>query len=648
MTALGTRKLNRRPAVEILEDRVVPTLLGNQLFPSDNPWNQYIANAPADLNSNTLVNSIGANSHVHPDFGAGMWQGANIGIPFNVVSGNQPKITVVIDAYEDQSDVVPIPIPAGVVLEGDPAAAPGDRHMLVYDKDNNILYETFNTKRPSETADGMWHADSEAVWDLNVNSFRPPTWTSADAAGLPILPGLVRPDEVYDQGKIEHAIRFTVPSSRNAFIYPASHQAGSNNSSLPRMGERFRLKASFDISGFSPANRVILQAMKDYGLIVADNGSGWYISGEPSPRWNDDELNELKTLIGSNFEAVDLTPIVSGLDTTSGPGTGGTTVTITGLNFSGGAGLTQVFFGTTASTSVTVNSDGSITAVSPAHAAGTVDVTVQSPYGTSALVAADRFTYTSGSGGQPGAFRFSTATYSVNENGGTATITVTRTGGSTGAVSVQYATSNGTATAGVDYTSAASTLQFAEGQTSRTFTVTIREDTLVEGNETVNLTLSNPGGGATLGSPATATLTIIDNDTNPPPPPPVPPPIPNPLPASPVQVSVERGKVRRNPRTNRYRQTVTLRNVGAAALRGPVSLVLDGLRAGVRLRNPTGVTTSAAPLGSPYVNVVASGGVLGPGGAVTLTLEFTNPKRRAIGYVARVMAGDGGLTVESR
>src|SRR5207248_1743978 len=200
------------------------------------------------------------------------------------------------------------------------------------DQDHNLLYETFNTHRPSEEPDGHWHADSEAVWDLSKDSFRTPGFTSADAAGLPILPGLVRPDEVLDQGKITHALRFTVSQSQNAYVFPASHEAGSNNVALPRMGERFRLKASVDISGFSLANQVILQALKDYGMIVADNGSSWYLSGEPSTRWNDSDLHALGQLTGNNFEAVDLTPrIVSA--TYNGALASGSVVTITGLNF---------------------------------------------------------------------------------------------------------------------------------------------------------------------------------------------------------------------------------------------------------------------------------------------------------------------------
>jgi hypothetical protein len=347
-------------------------------------------------NSATLVASIGLSRSLHPDFGAALYAGSAIGIPFQAVSGTQPTVNVVIDAYSSESDQLPIPIPANAAIEGDPLPSDqntGDRHLLVYDQDHNVVYETYNTHRPSETPDHQWHADSEAVWDLGRNSFRTPDFTSADAAGLPILPGLIRPDEVLDQGRIDHAIRFTVPRSRNAYVFPASHQAGVNNPSLPRMGERFRLKQSFDISGYSHTNQVILQALKDYGMIVADNGSGWYLSGQPSSRWDDNDLHNLSRVLGSDFEAVDLTPAVSGLSASSGLTAGGTSLTITGLNFSGGAGQTQVFFGDVPAASVTVMSDIQIVVVAPAHAAGTVDVTVHSPYGTSEVVAGDQFTY---------------------------------------------------------------------------------------------------------------------------------------------------------------------------------------------------------------------------------------------------------------
>ncbi len=384
------------PQVRELEARQVPTLLGNQLFPADNPWNQRITDAPVAANSDTLVQSIGLTKSVHADFGSAIWDGSLIGIPLNAVPGTQPKVNVVIDAYPGESDLQPIPIPAGALIEGDPlpsAQNTGDRHLIVYDQDNNILYETFNTHRPSEEPDRQWHADAEAVWNLNTDTFRPAGWTSADAAGLPILPGLVRPDEVYDQGKITHALRFTVPKTDNAYVFPASHVAGSNNPAYPRMGERFRLKAGVDISGFSPADQVILQALKDYGMIVADNGSGWYLSGEPSSRWNDSDLAQLGRLHGSDFEAVDLTPVVTGLSRASGGTAGGGQVVLSGVNFGGGAGQTQVLFGSTPATFWTITSDNTITATVPPQASGTVTVSVVTPYGTSAAAQAARFTY---------------------------------------------------------------------------------------------------------------------------------------------------------------------------------------------------------------------------------------------------------------
>lgn len=383
--------------VEALEERRLLSLQGNQLFPSDNPWNHPITDAPVSANSATLIASIGATRSLHPDFGT-VWDGAIIGIPYNVVSGNQPKINVIIDAYSDESDLLPVPIPANAVIEGDPGTGQtvnntGDRHLIVYDKDNQIDYELFNVHRPSESQDNQWHADSEAVWDMSKNSFRTAGYTSADAAGLPILPGLVRPDEVLTQGVIDHAIRFTVPHSTSAYVYPASHSAGVNNSSLPRMGERLRLNPNFDISHFSAGDKVILQAFKTYGLITADNGSAWYISGSPSSQWGDDDLHSLVSLVGNNFQAVDLTPVVSGLDQTSGPTSGGTIVTIHGVNFTGVAGQLHVSFGGTAGSNINVIDDNTLTVIAPAHSVGLVDVTVTTPYGTSSHSNADQFTY---------------------------------------------------------------------------------------------------------------------------------------------------------------------------------------------------------------------------------------------------------------
>ena len=393
------------------------TLAGNQLFPDDSPWNQRVDGAPVAANSATLVNSIGASAPLHPDFGT-IYEGGYIGIPYVIVSGSQPGVNVIIDAYPDESDDDLVPIPAGAPIEGDPLPPEendGDRHLIVYDEDNNKSYELYRAFRPGEI-DGQWHADSEAVWDMTQNSFRTPGDTSADAAGLPILPGLVRVDEVLDQGAIDHALRFTVPFSRNSYVFPASHQAGVNNAAYPRMGERFRLKQSFDISGYSAANRVILQALKTYGMIVADNGSGWYLSGAPSSRWDDDDLHDLSQILGNNFEAVDLSPRITSLGQTTGPTAGGTAVTINGLNFSGAAGMLEVRFGSTLATNVTILSDTQLVATSPPHAAGAVNVTVKTPYATSAP-ATSQFTFTSG----PAPAQVVGRRLFYNESGGSAT-----------------------------------------------------------------------------------------------------------------------------------------------------------------------------------------------------------------------------------
>jgi hypothetical protein len=548
------------------------SLAGNQLFPSDNPWNHPITDAPVAANSGTLVASIGAAKTLHPDFGTA-YNGTLNGIPYNVVAGSQPKVNVTVDAYPDESDLGPVPIPANAVIEGDapsgvadyqqlpayaqpalsgqshstwdtsssdpravqdplnpsnrvattwyaaaqftidlnitdggahriglylldwdsqgraenvsvlnadngqvlasqsasnfsggtwlvfdvtghvrlqftttagpnavlsglffgapgtpslpassaPAAAfvradattegswqgvygsegyflptvsdEGDRHLIVYDQTNNVAYELFNAHRPSEEPDGQWHADSEAVWNMAVDSFRTPGDTSADAAGLPVLPGLVRPDEALTQGAITHALRFTVPKTDAAYVFPASHEAGVNNPALPRMGERFRLDPNFNISGFPAADQVILQALKTYGMIVADNGSAWFLSGSPSDQWDDSTLHALTGVLGSEFQAVDPTPVVSSLTLTSGSTTGGTPVIVHGVNFTGVAGQLSVNFGGVPATGVTVIDDNTLTAIAPPHAVGSVDVTIATPYGTSVRSSADQFSY---------------------------------------------------------------------------------------------------------------------------------------------------------------------------------------------------------------------------------------------------------------
>jgi hypothetical protein len=255
---------------------------------------------PVDPNSAAYVDAIGATEYVHADFGSGLWEGGPIGIPFVTVPGVQPRADITFE-YDDESDPGPYPIPPDAPIEGG-QDADGDRHILVVDRDNCVLYEVF-AAYPQE--DGSWRAGSGAIFDLNSHALRPDTWTSADAAGLPILPGLVRYDEAAS-GEIRHAIRFTAPDTRRAYVWPGRHYASDlTGAQYPPLGQRFRLKADYDISGFSPIVQVILQAMKKYGIILADNGSAWYISGAPDERWNNDVLHEMHQIPGNAFEAVD-------------------------------------------------------------------------------------------------------------------------------------------------------------------------------------------------------------------------------------------------------------------------------------------------------------------------------------------------------
>jgi len=282
------------------------SLEGRRPFPDDNPWNTAVDTHPVDPNSAALIASIGLTKGLHPDFGAN-YGGGPFGIPYVVVSGSTPDVPVSFD-YADESDPGPYPIPRGAPIEGG-ASSGGDRHVLVIDKGAWTLYELYAAYPDGH---GGWTAGSGAIFDLSSNALRPAGWTSADAAGLPVFPGLVRYDEAVEQGAIRHALRFTVVHSRHGYIAPARHYASSDTSSnRPPMGMRVRLKASFDISGFPPTARVILQCLKTYGMIVADNGSDWYISGAPDPRWSDDELNTLKTVEGGNFEVVQMGSVVT-------------------------------------------------------------------------------------------------------------------------------------------------------------------------------------------------------------------------------------------------------------------------------------------------------------------------------------------------
>lgn len=282
------------------------SLNGKRVFPADNPWNQDISASPVDPNSDNLIASIGASASFHPDFGT-VWAGAPNGIPYVVVNGSQGRVPITFTDFGDESDPGPYPVPPDAPVEGGPAGT-GDRHVIVIDRDNWMLYELYNAFPKG----AGWNASSGAVFDLNSNALRPAGWTSADAAGLPIFPGLVRYDEVFGQKEIMHALRFTVQHTRRAYVSPARHFASSDtNTNLPPMGMRVRLKASFDISGFSPAMQVILRALKKYGMILADNGSNWYLSGAPDPRWSDDELSTLKALKGSDFEVVKMGTVVT-------------------------------------------------------------------------------------------------------------------------------------------------------------------------------------------------------------------------------------------------------------------------------------------------------------------------------------------------
>jgi hypothetical protein len=298
------------------------TIDGCPLFPIDNVWNRDISALSVDRNSANYIASIGASGHVHADFGAGLYGGGPIGIPYIVVPGNQPYVPVSFN-YADESDPGPYPIPPNAPIEGGPQSS-GDRHVIVIDSGTCKLYEMFASYPQSN---GSWNAGSGAAWNLNSNALRPSSWTSADAAGLPILPGLVRYDEVAS-GVINHALRFTVSSTQRAFLWPARHYASSStNPNLPLMGLRLRLKANVDISSFSHTNQVILTALKHYGMFVADNGSSWFISGAPDNRWNNDDLHALGAIPGSDFEVVDESSLQ--VSSNSGQAAGSTAVTST-------------------------------------------------------------------------------------------------------------------------------------------------------------------------------------------------------------------------------------------------------------------------------------------------------------------------------
>lgn len=268
----------------------IASIGGCQVFPADNPWNRDVSKDAVHPKSASYVSSIGIGGHLHPDFGGN----GEYGIPYNVVPGTQTKVPITWTAYGDESDPGPYPIPPDAKVENG-----SDAHVLVLDSGACKLYELYAA---AKTANG-WSADSGAIFDLKSNALRPEGWTSADAAGLPILPGLIRYDEVA-AGEVRHAIRFTASRTQNGWIHPATHHAGSNDATRPPMGLRVRLKADYDLSGYTGQSRVILEAMKKYGLILADNGSNWFFTGAADARWDDDDLSQMKAVPGSAFEAV--------------------------------------------------------------------------------------------------------------------------------------------------------------------------------------------------------------------------------------------------------------------------------------------------------------------------------------------------------
>ncbi len=287
-------------ACNVMSTGQTASLNGFVPFTASNLWNTDISSAPVDPNSSSIITNWVGSVNLHPDWGTD----PTYGIPYAVVDGTQPLVGINFTAYGDESDPGPMPVPASAPVEGE-SSSTGDRHVLVLDNGNCFLYELYNS---SVNPDGSWNADSSAVWDLLSDEQRPYTWTSADAAGLPIFPGLVRYDEVA-AGAIKHAFRFTLPKTRAAFTPPASHWAGNtSDATAPPMGMRLRLKSSYDISGFSSQMQVILTAMKHYGLLLADNGSSLFVTGVSDSRWGSD-LDSLKTVPASAFEVVQMNPI---------------------------------------------------------------------------------------------------------------------------------------------------------------------------------------------------------------------------------------------------------------------------------------------------------------------------------------------------
>ena len=287
------------------EGRPLPSAPKCSIFPRTSHWNQRVDRLPVHANSGSIVRSIGLSSNMHADFGSGRYEGRPIGIPYTTVSKRQRRVPVSFE-YADESERGPYPIPRNAPVEGG-RGADGDRHVIVVDRDRCRLHELFSAYPLA--AGRRWRAGSGAVWNLRSNRMRPAGWTSADAAGLPILPGLARYDEVR-RGSIDHALRFTARQTRRAYVYPARHFASSlTDPDLAAMGQRLRLKRDYDISRFPRQTRVVLRALKRYGMILADNGAPWYVSGAPHRGWDNDDLHALHRVQGSAFEVVDSTKL---------------------------------------------------------------------------------------------------------------------------------------------------------------------------------------------------------------------------------------------------------------------------------------------------------------------------------------------------
>ncbi len=291
---IGAPSLGARAARRPMEPPAIPCAV----LPADNVWNRDISALPVDPSSDAYIDSIGRDRPLHADFGSGK----NIGFPYVVVPVDQRPVKIKFTEAGEESDPGPYPVPRNAPIEGGPKST-GDRHVLVVQAGTCRLYELYAARK--RNGGRVWRAGSGVNWDLSSNAMRPAGWTSADAAGLPVLPGLVRWDEA-SSGEIRHALRFTASRTQAAYVWPARHEASNDSDpTLPPMGIRVRLKASYDVSGFSAELQVILTAMKRYGLILADNGSDWFVSGTSDPRWNDDQLHEIDVLTGDDFEVVD-------------------------------------------------------------------------------------------------------------------------------------------------------------------------------------------------------------------------------------------------------------------------------------------------------------------------------------------------------